>query len=347
MNSSKILCLSWLSASLKNIRSKRRPLSCPQHFFWRFRAGNSEVHGQMWPEFELDQDFMAVLITDKTWGCCHIHNIFTCAQGQVTLKSMNGCGRNSNLSQILWLSWLLASLMIIQSKMRTLLCPQHFLHYESMGKIFGAQGQVTLKWVVRPGPKSNLSEILCLSCLPASLKKNQSNTEGAIESTRFVSGTQGQVTSKLMDGRGRNSTSSEILWLSCLPASLMIIFSKMRVLSCPQHFLHYKSMGKSLGAQGQITPKWVVKPGPKSNSSEILCLSLLSASLKKIQSKLKAISCPHFFQLSRAGNSKVNRWMWPKFELIQESKAVLVTCKFDEDPIQNEGTIVSTIFSPL
>ena len=36
-------------------------------------------------------------------------------------------------------------------------------------KIFVIQGQVTPKWVVWSGPKSNLSELLCLSCLPATL----------------------------------------------------------------------------------------------------------------------------------------------------------------------------------
>ena len=34
-------------------------------------------------------------------------------------------------------------------KMRALLCPQHFPHYTSMGKCFGAQGQVTPKRIVR------------------------------------------------------------------------------------------------------------------------------------------------------------------------------------------------------
>ena len=55
-NASKILCLSSLSASLKRIRSKLKALSCPQHFFRRSSAGNSEVNGMMWPEFDLIRD---------------------------------------------------------------------------------------------------------------------------------------------------------------------------------------------------------------------------------------------------------------------------------------------------
>ena len=40
---------------------------------------------------------------------------------------------------------------------------QYFAHYKSMGKFFIAQGRVTLKRMIRPGPNSNLSKILCLS----------------------------------------------------------------------------------------------------------------------------------------------------------------------------------------
>ena len=35
---------------------------------------------------------------------------------------------------------------------------------------------------------------------------------------------------------------------------------------------------------------------------------------------------------------------WPEMELVRDVMPVLVTCKFDEDPIKNEGTIVSTTF---
>ena len=41
-----------------------------------------------------------------------------------------------------------------------------------MGKFFIAQGPVTLKRMIQPGPNSNLSEILCLR-IPASLKELQ------------------------------------------------------------------------------------------------------------------------------------------------------------------------------
>ena len=50
-------------------------------------------------------------------------------------------------------------------------------------------------------------------------------------------------------------------------------------------FSHYMSMGNFLDTQGQLTPKSVVRSGRNSNSSEILCMSSLSASIKRIGSK--------------------------------------------------------------
>ena len=53
-----------------------------------------------------------------------------------------------------------------------------------------------------------------------------------------------------------------------------------------------------------------------------------------------------FFRHSRASNSKVNSLIWPEFEL-WDFMAVLITCKFDKDPIRNEIAIPWTTFSPL
>ena len=38
---------------------------------------------------------------------------------------------------------------------------------------------------------------------------------------------------------------------------------------------------------------------------------------------------------------------WPKLELIRDVTIVLVTCKYEEDPIKNEVARVATTFSPL
>ena len=48
------------------------------------------------------------------------------------------------------------------------------------------------------------------------------------------------------------------------------------------------------------------------------------------------------FHLSKASNSKVNIPIWPKIKLVRDFMPDLVTCKFKEDLIKNEGAIVST-----
>ena len=60
-NSSKLLCLSWLPATLMMIRSKMNKLAWRHHFpitslweiFWTSRAANSLVSGPVWPKFEI------------------------------------------------------------------------------------------------------------------------------------------------------------------------------------------------------------------------------------------------------------------------------------------------------
>ena len=56
-------------------------------------------------------------------------------------------------------------------------------------------------------------------------------------------------------------------------------------------------MGIFQDAQGQITPQSLVESGPNSNLSEILWLSLLPVSMKKIRSKMKALACSQHFPI--------------------------------------------------
>ena len=90
--------------------------------------------------------------------------------------------------------------------------------------------------------------------------------------------------------------------MSSLSARIRMIESKMKELECSQDFTHYKSMGIFQDAQGQITPQSLVESGPNSNLSEILWLSLLAVSMKKIRSKIKALACSqHFFHYNPMG----------------------------------------------
>ena len=61
--------------------------------------------------------------------------IFPVAQWQLTPQSEVEPSRNSNSSEMLWLSLLPARMKKIQSKMKLLEWPQHFPHCNSVGVI--------------------------------------------------------------------------------------------------------------------------------------------------------------------------------------------------------------------
>ena len=52
-----------------------------------------------------------------------------------------------------------------------------------------------------------------------------------------------------------------------------------------------------------------------------------------------------FSRRSRAANSAVLGPIWPNFELVRDLMDVLITCKYEEDPIKNEGArVVTTLY---
>ena len=108
---------------------------------------------------------------------------FSDGQGQITLESAVVSGRNSNSSKLSCMSSLPARMRMIESKMKELECSQDFSHYKSMGIFPDAQGQLTPQSLVESGPNSNLSEILWLSSLPASMNKIRSKMK-ALEWTQ-------------------------------------------------------------------------------------------------------------------------------------------------------------------
>ena len=197
-----------------------------------------------------------------------------------------------------------------------------------------AQGQVTPKWVVLFGPKSNSTELLCLSWLVVTSNFDDDSIKNELASmeTPF---SHYKSMGILRRSRAAYSVVSGPIWpkiqpvqalyMSSLPASIKSIGSKATEKRWRYHFPYYKSMGafcchvhqtfdpiclktlcslssppvmlhikfdqdwltglrdiqvrkcKIFVIQGQVTPKWVVWSGLKSNSSELLCLSWLPA----------------------------------------------------------------------
>ena len=129
-------------------------------------------------------------------------------------------------------------------------------------------------------------------------EKDPIKNEGArVDTTLYsnFSDAQGQITLVLVSVSGRNLNSSKLSCMSSLPARMRMIDSKMKELEWSQDFSHYKSMGIFQIAQGQLTLQSLVRSGRISNSSEILWMFSLPASIKKIRSKMKALEWTQHF----------------------------------------------------
>ena len=106
---------------------------------------------------------------------------------------------------------------------------------------------------------------------------------------------QGQITQELVAVSSRNLNSSKLLLHVLVTCKNEDDRLKMKELECSQDFSHYKSMGIFPDAQGQLTPQSLVQSGRISNSYEMLWMSSLPASMKKIRSKMKALECSQHF----------------------------------------------------
>ena len=125
--------------------------------------------------------------------------------------------------------------------------------------------------------------------------------------------------------------------MSSLPARIRMIESKLKELEYSQDFSHYKSMGIFSDAQGQLTPQSLVESGPNSKLSEILWLSSLPASMKKIGSKMKVLEWSQAFSHYNSmgairchGNQSSNP-IWPKTYCSFTPTQVMLQIKFDRN----------------
>ena len=144
------------------------PIISLWEIFRSSRAANSVVSSSIWPKFELVQDFMHVLITkcikrigskatEKRWRhrsphyksmavfCRHGHQFWS----NLSQNILQPFPTPSDATYKIWprLETGLRDIQVWKCKISVI------------------QRQVTPKWVIWSSPKSNSSELLCLSCL--------------------------------------------------------------------------------------------------------------------------------------------------------------------------------------
>ena len=137
-NSAKLLGLSLLPVKIKKIHPKMKAIEWSQHFsHYKYMGIFPDTQGQLIPQPEVRSGWIL------------------------------------NPSKLLWLSLLHAKMKKINQKMKALEWSQRFSHHNSMWIFPNAQGQLTQALVLSCWT-SNTLENLCLSSLPARIKKNKS-----------------------------------------------------------------------------------------------------------------------------------------------------------------------------
>ena len=106
------------------------------------------------------------------------------------------------------------------------------------------QGQITLVLVSVSGRNLNSSKFSCMSSFPAKMRMidlKMKELECSQDFSHYKSmgifpDTKGQLTPQSLVRSGRISNSSEMLWMSLLPANMKKIRSKMKALEWSQHY---------------------------------------------------------------------------------------------------------------
>ena len=171
----------------------------------------------------------------------------------------------------------------IQLKMKALECSQDFSHYGDFSRRSRADNSAVLGPI---WPNFELVRDVMDVLVTCKYEEDPFKNEGARVITTLYSNfsdAQGQITLVLVLVSGQNLNSSKLSCMSSLPARMRMIDSKMKELECSQDFSHYKSMGNFPDSQGQLTPRFLVQSGRILNSSEMLWMFSLPASVKKIR----------------------------------------------------------------
>ena len=156
-----------------------------------------------------------------------------------------------------------------------------FSHYKSMGNFSDAQGQLTPK-------------ILCMSWLPASIKRIGSKTTEKRWRHHFPH----YKSMGTFCCHGNQSFYPNCPKTLCsLSLTLMMLHIKYDQ-DLPTGFRDIQVQKCEIFVtQGLVTPKWVVWFGPNSNSTELLCLSWLPATLMMIRSKMNELAWKYHFPI--------------------------------------------------
>ena len=274
---------------------------------------------------------LVVLVTLQKWRRSNqkcrrysVHNNFSDVQGQITLELVVVSGRNLNSFKLSCMSLLPARMRLIQLKMKELECSQDSSIISLWGFFQTLKWQFTPQSLVRSDQISNSVRDVMVVLVTCKNEEDPIKNVGARVFTTIFSDVQGQITLELVVVSGWNLNSFKLSCMSSLPARMRLIQSKNEGARVFTRFFHYKSMGiftrrsraVNSAVLGPIWPNF--EPVRDVMESEMLWMSSLPASMKKIQSKMKELECSQDFShynpmgaISCHGNQSSNP-IWPK-----------------------------------
>ena len=67
----------------------------------------------------------------------------------------------------------------------------------------------------------------------------------------------------------------------------------------------------------------------------------------QMKNSREKVETPYFPIITLSVAIETSGWIWPNFELIQALMYVIITCKYEKDPIKKGPEKVETSFFPL
>ena len=68
---------------------------------------------------------------------------------------------------------------------------------------------------------------------------------------------------------------------------------------------------------------------------------------ERMKNSREKVETPFFSIITLSVTMETSGWIWPNFNLIQALMYVIITCKYEKDPIKKSREKVETSFFPL
>ena len=146
------------------------------------------------------------------------------------------------------------------------------------------------------------------------------------------------------------SNSSKLSCMLSLPASMKRIRSRTAEKKWRHSFSHYKPLGDFFRRSRAVNSAVGGPIRPKFELVRALMHVIVTCKYEKerMKNNREKVETPFFPIITLSVTIETSGWIWPNFKIIQALMYVIITCKYEKDPIKNSrksGDIVFPIIS--